>query len=844
MLGLWNEAWQAAGRPQTDPWEYTLALRKRLDTSGLSHVKLIAPDGDIGAIVPALKANATLKHAIWGLGAHYPGGNGADPSWRPDLDVALWSAEDYSTYSDATGAGCWARLLVQNAGYGYSATISWYLIGAFTRGRHYDSDGLLRAEWPSSGHWEVTPMAWMTMHWTLFSKPGWTVSTCSTPHCKLAGGGNYVALVSPDGRDMTVIVETFLHSASQCIRHDPPDWTVEPLQTVKIELPVSVTDCCSRYGKDGGASRMLDLWKSCTGWRYPAHDDGYMMKQTPVKVSSGGFVTFTATVNCYYTLTTIAGVAKPTPPTAESATPRPAFFPLPFFEDFEGVTAGGEAPYFGDQEGKWETVIAGGGRSGKASQQQLKLDKPWPILEPQCNDHGAPISIIGDLFFESAAVTADLLIEEHGAGAGVALRVRISSSPKNIRGVTPGIFLYIGATPGLVTINGHGNPGGAPPAPNSLLAGWALCADSYCNTIIKHGPLPAALGNIVAGHWHTVTLEVTDNMASGSIDSINLFSKVSTTPPPLLPPLSPPSSLILQQCIINTTLLAAGQVITGGDYRQFFLGSLNNSSTAVHICEKACCMDGQCSAWAIAKGKCWLKNHGWSISKMGSWEVACAVKPKSTRFPPIPVKRIHIPPSGWAGIAATIGLSQVDNFKLVGTAPGSDGAAVPPCRTKKPAAGSLLVSTPCDYPGATVVWSVDPDGGVIQLNQMEDRGTVGPQLCVGASNKTENHSAAVVLVSCDSKATLIYSISTGRISPRSESHICVTAAQRGPDDKGAPAMMIDVCEAIPSQTQQFQYNPTTGALRPKASACIANSLGESTAVQYRDCCIAFCSSHL
>ena len=37
-------------------------------------------------------------------------------------------------YSDATGAGCWARLLVQNIGWGYSATISWYLIGAFTRG--------------------------------------------------------------------------------------------------------------------------------------------------------------------------------------------------------------------------------------------------------------------------------------------------------------------------------------------------------------------------------------------------------------------------------------------------------------------------------------------------------------------------------------------------------------------------------------------------------------------------------------------------------------------------------------------------------------------------------------
>ena len=64
--------------------------------------------------------------------------------------VPAWSAEDYSTYSDATGAGCWGRLLVQNMGWDLSATISWYLIGSFARGMDYDSDGLLRAEWPIS----------------------------------------------------------------------------------------------------------------------------------------------------------------------------------------------------------------------------------------------------------------------------------------------------------------------------------------------------------------------------------------------------------------------------------------------------------------------------------------------------------------------------------------------------------------------------------------------------------------------------------------------------------------------------------------------------------------------
>lgn len=41
------------------------------------------------------------------------------------LHKPLWASEDYSTYSDATGAGCWGRLLVQNLNWQFTATISW-----------------------------------------------------------------------------------------------------------------------------------------------------------------------------------------------------------------------------------------------------------------------------------------------------------------------------------------------------------------------------------------------------------------------------------------------------------------------------------------------------------------------------------------------------------------------------------------------------------------------------------------------------------------------------------------------------------------------------------------------
>jgi hypothetical protein len=141
------------------------------------------------------------------------------------------------------------------------------------------------------------------------------------------------------------------------------------------------------------------------------------------------------------------------------------------------------------------------------------------------------------------------------------------------------------------------------------------------------------------------------------------------------------------QCVAKTSLQPSGKVIAGGDYRQIVLPPLvrrdnsnnaffydtasnkltvcveqGNSSADIEACSKACCADGQCSAWAVAKGKCWLKDAGWSISKRTGGEDACAVRPKGPVPPPGPpphAPRNMIPPSGWAGIAATIGISQV-----------------------------------------------------------------------------------------------------------------------------------------------------------------------------------------
>jgi hypothetical protein len=64
---------------------------------------------------------------------------------------------------------------------------------------------------------------------------------------------------------------------------DPPDWKVTPQQTVTITLPVGVK---SADASSAAEAQTLDVWKSCTGWRYPADDDTFMLKQAPLSVSA------------------------------------------------------------------------------------------------------------------------------------------------------------------------------------------------------------------------------------------------------------------------------------------------------------------------------------------------------------------------------------------------------------------------------------------------------------------------------------------------------------------------------------------------------------------------------
>lgn len=60
----------------------------------------------------AMATDADLYNAVDAFGVHYPGTN--SNAECVSLNKPLWSSEDYSSYGDSVGAGCWARILNQN----------------------------------------------------------------------------------------------------------------------------------------------------------------------------------------------------------------------------------------------------------------------------------------------------------------------------------------------------------------------------------------------------------------------------------------------------------------------------------------------------------------------------------------------------------------------------------------------------------------------------------------------------------------------------------------------------------------------------------------------------------
>ncbi|XP_013403028.1 galactocerebrosidase isoform X3 [Lingula anatina] len=346
-IGIWNE------RPYSTT--YVKILRKTLDMNGFTHIKIVAADS-LWSVANDILKDPAFAAVVDYIGVHYPGTVTTDKAL--ETKKPLWSSEDYSTFNDNVGAGCWARILNQNYVNGFmTSTISWNLVASYYPHLPFANDGLMTADEPWSGHYEVSSPIWVTAHTTQFTEIGWTYLKHGAGVGKLYGGGSFVTLQSPDKKEMTLIIETMSHDHSECIRPALPPYTVKP-QNATFKLQGSFKTVT-----------VLNLWVTKLGFN---GQPSTLFKQVgSVNVQNGSFTLFLE-VDSLYTVTTSSAGQKGVYPAPPASQP----FPLPYKEDFESYNESAEPYDIVQQVGTFEILYVYGHSGHRKVLKQSVLQQP------------------------------------------------------------------------------------------------------------------------------------------------------------------------------------------------------------------------------------------------------------------------------------------------------------------------------------------------------------------------------------------------------------------------------------------------------------------------------------
>lgn len=361
--GVWNE------RGYDVAW--IKLLRKTLDANGLGRVGVVVADqcSSIWKIADDINKDPGLMAASFAIGVHYPRCKSTMAALETGLP--LWSSEDGPWCGEWNAAATGSHTPLQvtyNQNYiagKMTKTEIWSPITCYYDNLPLPGSGLMRANTPWSGHYDLQPAVWVTAHTTQFAKPGWKYrdSACLA----LPGGGSCVALVSPNAKDYSIIIET--HAAKRP-------------QTV-------------RFKTAGGLSKQaVHVWRTNARQQFQQLDD--------IVAKDALDWQFTVEPDSVYSLTTTTGQRK-----GGAEPPPPASFPSHYKEDFASYSPGSTPKYWSDYAGVFEVVKRSDGKGNALRQVIAKKGIEW-------QKNAYPETFCGDVNAEDYAVGADMLIEKSG----------------------------------------------------------------------------------------------------------------------------------------------------------------------------------------------------------------------------------------------------------------------------------------------------------------------------------------------------------------------------------------------------------------------------------------------
>jgi hypothetical protein len=200
---------------------------------------------------------------------------------------------------------------------GFTATEIWTPITSYYDILAAPNSGLMYANTPWSGHYDVQGAIWAAAHTTQFSQPGWRYLTSAG--ASFPGGGDYVALKSPNGQDWSIILQTIDAKSAQ-----------------RVDFRVT----------GGLQARTVHVWETNSNKTFEHVAD--------VTASNGTF-SYNFDPDSLYSLTSTTGQHKGT------ATPPPsAGFPFPWHANFNSVPLHGTPLFLSDQDGAFQVETCNG----------------------------------------------------------------------------------------------------------------------------------------------------------------------------------------------------------------------------------------------------------------------------------------------------------------------------------------------------------------------------------------------------------------------------------------------------------------------------------------------------
>jgi O-glycosyl hydrolase len=367
VVGVWNERKEDVG--------YVKSLRALLDQHHLA-TEIVCCDTD-WSIADALPKDPELSAAVYALGSHYPRDKDGVPTTTAaarQSDKPLWSSEDQPNQGEGPIVSRdWligGRIMAHryNENYlkgGWTATEIWSPVTSYYDNLAAPNSGLMYANTPWSGHYNVQSTIWVTAHTTQFAQPGWRYLDASSG--ALPQKGSYVTLRSPDQRNWSVVLETIGAQAAQ------------PLS---FQL------------KGGLAAGVVHVWETNA-----QHSFVHVADITP----RHGVFAYRFAPDALYSLTTTVGQGK-----GRAQPPEDAPFPLPYADDFEHTVVGHAPKFLSDQDGAFE-VQPCSGREGRCLRQVITEEPvPWAAT-PE------PYTLMGNADWTDYSVSVDVQVPVKGA---------------------------------------------------------------------------------------------------------------------------------------------------------------------------------------------------------------------------------------------------------------------------------------------------------------------------------------------------------------------------------------------------------------------------------------------